>query len=144
MRCAIALFVCLLVAPVALFWGVLTSPREAPPASVSAPEPDPDLVRRFAALCQEHQQAVSDYQRDLVAAGPNAAGRVAAENHPNLRFFPRFLELAEQHTGDPLCPQILQYAVSHCAGAPIAPEVDKRILAILKRQIQCCPRGIRT
>jgi hypothetical protein len=142
MRCAIPLFVTLLVAPVALFWGALISPTETPGASFSVPQPDPDLVRQFVALCEEYQQARSDYDRDLTAAGLDAKDKAVAENDLDLKFFRRFMELAEQHRGDPLCPQIVQYAMAHCVGVPSTPEEQLRIKTLLEQYHGRVPCGI--
>jgi hypothetical protein len=141
MRCAIALFVFLLTAPIALFcnpWlsGSPTLPEEAPrPRWHVARAPD------FQALCREHQMAVRDYEQQVKAAGPDADPATLAELDPARQFFPRFLALAEKHAGDYMAPLIVKYALVHCGGPHISHEQHMQIKAVLEHAFPCPPQA---
>jgi hypothetical protein len=135
MRCAVALFAFLLIAPIALFWNAFASknlPNQPPPhGRVFRPHLLPEVSQKFDALVQQHEKAKDDYQRDLGAVSADADPGAIAEKNPDRKFFRRFLELAEQHLGDPTCPRIVTYALACCGGPHLTPEDHIRVKTIL-------------
>jgi hypothetical protein len=129
---AIAVFVSLWIAAVALFWHAFLPPSQAPERGVSAPRPDPGVVEQFEALRREHHRAMSQFHRELAAAGSEPDAEILVEKHPGKQYFQRFLELAEKHPGHPICPHIVGYALV-CAGPDITPEDHMRIKGILEQ-----------
>jgi hypothetical protein len=140
-RRAIALVVALLIAPVALFWHAFFPPSQTPEEGVSAPPPDPQVVRQFAALREEHERAMRQFHQEL-AAGPHVGPECIAEKHPGKKYFQRFVALAEQHPEHPMCPHIVGYAL-HCAGPNMAHEDHLRIIFILEHHHRLAKPGVR-
>jgi hypothetical protein len=123
-----ALFVSLVIAPVALFWHAILPPSPSPPPSRPVPLPDQTVVQQFMALRVEHDQAMRQFQDVVTAAG---AAVVAATN-PGKMYFLRFIELAEKHPEHPICPHIVGFAL-HCAGPYLTHEDHLRIKSILEQ-----------
>jgi hypothetical protein len=139
MRWAMALFAFVLIAAVALWWHrfFLPSPSAQPDTSAPQPDapppkPDQEVVRQFEALREEHRRAMRQFHQGLAAAGSQANAEVLVAKHPGKKYFQRFVELAEKHPEDPLCPHIVGYAL-HCAGPAITPEDHLRIQSILEQ-----------
>jgi hypothetical protein len=134
-----ALFVLLVIAPVALFWQACLPPSPPPPPAGPAPPPHQEVMQQFTALREEHDQAMLKFQEELAAAGSKvaAAGPVAetavlAEKYPGKKYFLRFIELAEKHPEHPICPIIVGHAL-HSAGPYMTHEDHLRIKSILER-----------
>jgi hypothetical protein len=127
-----ALFVALVIAPVALLWHAFLPSSPPPPPGTSAPRPDQEVVQQFVALRQEHERAMRQFHEELAPAGVQAGVAVLAAMHPGKRYFQRLVELAEKHPEHPICPHIVGYAL-HCAGPDMTHEDHLRIKSILER-----------
>jgi hypothetical protein len=127
-----ALFVALLIAPVALFWHAFFPPSPSPPPGTSAPQPDQEVVQQFEALREEHERAMRQFHQELPAAGSKTDAEVIAEKHPGKQYFLGFVALAEKQPEHPLCPHIVGYAL-HCAGPYMTHEDHLRIKSILEQ-----------
>jgi hypothetical protein len=132
-----ALFVALVIAPIALFWHVFFPPSPSPPPGRPVPPPDQSVVQQFMTLREEHDQAMRLFQ-DVVAA---AGAAVVAATHPGKQYFLRLVELAEKHPEHAICPHIVGFAL-HCAGPHLTPEDHLRIKWILEQHHRLSKPGV--